>query len=305
MKIECPTCKQHLEIDDQYAGMQATCPSCKTVFTIPKIMVIQPAEIVDTHSVEKTGSKIAVASLLCAIIAFSIQCYSNWLFIFYLPFYLVAFITAIVAICKRCVIRGILMIFAIIIMSLLPVALASAKLKVQRMQTHTESTLPSKIEIITQDESPQKPEKKVRPKIKSFLGQTFGNTFKSGTPQKTETEIRYKFTPEKPFRKFSVYFVYVTPKTNRIYKVACMAKIQDSNAEEKILYEILEDKFQPISVDQGISSTTLHCNGSRIKIKNILFSRIVAIECIDDELEKIAEREKIEMEKAKTDTSVL
>ena len=58
MKFSCPKCAQHLEADDEMAGVSAQCPSCATQLTIPEQQRIPPVIPMDSP-VPSSGSIVA------------------------------------------------------------------------------------------------------------------------------------------------------------------------------------------------------------------------------------------------------
>lgn len=66
------------------------------------------------------------------------------------------------------------------------------------------------------------------------LGDVFSPTGIEGEAKQSVSDNRYQFTPEKPNKVFSEYFVVVTPTTHRIYRIIAIARWPDGNEGYKV-----------------------------------------------------------------------
>lgn len=75
MKIECPHCKQHYEIDEQYNGQVVECTTCKNEFYVEPYVenAIQPTPQTQTQVIKETpNSKSRLALVIGVILFFSL-----------------------------------------------------------------------------------------------------------------------------------------------------------------------------------------------------------------------------------------
>ncbi len=115
--FDCPSCGQHIEAPAAAAGRTVTCPNCKgpikVAGVVPEVTarpVVQQAEI-------KTNVKqgALIGGFVCFALGGLILFLSRWMFIFYGPLFLVAFILSIVAMAQRRVLGGIILLLMTII----------------------------------------------------------------------------------------------------------------------------------------------------------------------------------------------
>jgi hypothetical protein len=145
------------------------------------------------------------------------------------------------------------------------------------------------------------------------LGDTFDPVKASGKGALTDGTPMYQFTPEKPFRSFKRYFVMITPKTNRIYSIWGIGDFENTptaQKEQALILEILKQKYGEKKkeglmdrlsdikqIDQGDRSVVVKISG--------MMEVTMDIRYYDEPLRKIAEKERLELEAKKVDSSGL
>lgn len=153
--------------------------------------------------------------------------------------------------------------------------------------------------------------------IEGAFGQKFGDVFDiekaiskgaltSGTPM-------YEFKPDKGFRSFSRYFVLVTPATHKIYSIWGLGKVPNKETgaqEQSLVMQLLSEKYgdidkaDPMDAFNNIKHIT---KGSRYVLTKIdgVMDFSIEIRYVDQELEKLAEKERLVIEAKKVDASGL
>ncbi|MGR3174155.1 MAG: S1C family serine protease [Candidatus Scalindua sp.] len=135
----------------------------------------------------------------------------------------------------------------------------------------------------------------------------------------------YQFNPKKKFRSFDRYFVMITPKTHKIYSIWGLGRIDpggkdECEKEQALIMELLQKKYGSQkrhastvlervfefaygkSVDQGNRHVSVKCGSDQFSIESehgthLQFGYPIGIKYYDEELEKLAEKEQIEIEK--------
>ena len=145
------------------------------------------------------------------------------------------------------------------------------------------------------------------------LGSNFDITSSIGSNLLTDGTPMYKFKPENSFRSFSRYYVLITPKTKKVYSIWGIGDI-DSDAkckkEQDLVMAILVKKYGEMD-DQGLMSSlydskTISQGDKSVSTKCSGFSNVIIdIRYYDYELKTLAEKERIELESEKLDSSGL
>ena len=157
-------------------------------------------------------------------------------------------------------------------------------------------------------------------KIDGAFGISLGTTFESsqsiGQSSLTDGTPMYQFSPTKQFRSFSRYYVLITPTTNKIYSIWGLGSIENTQKCEKerdLVMSLLEKKYGGSDKESFSASMTEIFGGKSVKQgeRNILvkcsgfIDATIEIRYYDDNLRKIAEKERLEEEAEKVDSSGL
>lgn len=145
------------------------------------------------------------------------------------------------------------------------------------------------------------------------LGQVFNPDSAIGENSLTDGTPMYEFKPTKTFRSFTRYYVLITPISNKIYAIWGIGPMENDpicTKEQKLIMAILQDKYEKQEkedlfsnlydiekISQGDRFIITKCNG---------FSDVTLdIRYYDNNLEKLAENERIKYESKKLDSSGL
>ena len=145
------------------------------------------------------------------------------------------------------------------------------------------------------------------------LGEYFNPESAIGTGSLTDGTIMYQFQSEKPFRSFSRYYVLITPKTNKVYSIWGIGDMDSDGKcgkEQDLLMAILTKKYRESdnqgAMDSFMDIEKIDIGNKRIVTKCSGYSDVtIDIRYYDDELQIIAEEERIELESEKLDSSGL
>lgn len=142
------------------------------------------------------------------------------------------------------------------------------------------------------------------------LGDVFKGPFKATSSLNDGTPL-YEFTPAKPYRAFTRYYVTVTPTTKRISRIWAIGDQESDpkcDAERNVIKAVLEKKyggkFEDVlfsndeALKAGTKSVFLKCEG---------FSPPISIQAIyrDSSMMALEEKERVEQEATKVDTDGL
>ena len=145
------------------------------------------------------------------------------------------------------------------------------------------------------------------------LGDTFNISSAIGKGSLTDGTIMYQFTPKKKFRSFDKYYVMITPKTKRIYSIWAVGTVENTEVgtkEQAVIMSILEKKYGTKN-KEGLMDTMMDVKqidqGNRyIIVKVSGFANVtIDIRYYDKKLSQQAEKERIELEAEKVDSSGL
>jgi len=122
----------------------------------------------------------------------------------------------------------------------------------------------------------------------------------------------YKIFSEKPFRSFTKYFIQVTPKTNKIYTIRADGPVKNiaiGKKEQAVLMAILQKKYGSSTkkdfIDSLYNRETIN-QGNRYLLSKVSGIDIeISLHYYDKELQKLAEKERIELEVENIDDSGL
>lgn len=154
-------------------------------------------------------------------------------------------------------------------------------------------------------------------KIEGAFGMKLGEVFEPakavGKSELTDGTPMYEFAPEKTFRSFKKYFVLITPKTNRIYSIWGIGSAENTptaQKEQALIMEILRQKYgegEKQGIFDAMTDLTRVNQGERqvmVKISGIT-DVTIDIRYYDAPLTKLAEKERLEIEAKKVDSSSL
>ena len=154
-------------------------------------------------------------------------------------------------------------------------------------------------------------------KITGAFGMKLGNYFDPssaiGSTELTDGTPMYRFSPKKEFRSFDRYYVMITPKTHKIYGIWGIGKAENTEKckkEQAIIMELLQKKYG-FQEKEGLFDSLWDMKeidqGNRyIIVKYSGFMDVtIDIRYYDRDLEKLAEKERIELEASKVDSSGL
>ena len=145
------------------------------------------------------------------------------------------------------------------------------------------------------------------------LGQVFEPSTAIGVGELTDGTPMYQFTPVNRFRSFSKYYVMITPKTQRIYSIWGIGEMENDptcKKEQEVILDILKNKYgQPEKkgltmslfdaemIDHGDRNIIIKCSG--------FMDTTIDIRYTDQQLNEIANNERIELEGSQVDSSGL
>lgn len=150
--------------------------------------------------------------------------------------------------------------------------------------------------------------------ITGAFGRKLGEEFACGAADNVKHiatgEILYQFTPDKPFRKFSKYYLLITPASKKVYAIWAetgLMSASEAEREFKVLIAMLERRYRRKSVSGVIPSLDrreLRISGRSIYLMSSSTGK-VKLRYVDDDLEELAEQEAVMREAGKTDASSL
>ena len=141
-------------------------------------------------------------------------------------------------------------------------------------------------------------------KITRAFGMKLGSSFNpSKAIEKGKTSNNtsiYRFYPKHHFRSFTRYYVSITPKTHKIYKIWATNLIKDSKKckkEQEDIMLILEKKHGQLEKIESIPNAKIINQGNRditcICRESITYT--IAIQYTDQKLTQLANKEKFEI----------
>ncbi len=139
--------------------------------------------------------------------------------------------------------------------------------------------------------------------VKKAIGKS---SLTDGTPM-------YQFSPKIKFRSFENYYVLITPKTHKIYSIWGIGKVDNvekGKKEQALIMTILEKKYGKPEKEGFMSSmmdSSMITHGDRyVMVKLSGFTDVtIDIRYYDRKLTEMAEKERIEIEAEKVDSSGL
>ena len=145
------------------------------------------------------------------------------------------------------------------------------------------------------------------------LGDAFDPSSAIGRHELTDGTPMYQFRPKKQFRSFSRYYVMITPKTHKIYSIWGIGRMENDptcKKEQELVMSILKKKYgQPKKKDLTMSlfDAEMIDHGNRdIVCKCSGFMDVtIDIRYTDRKLKELANKERIEQESEKLDSSGL
>lgn len=152
--------------------------------------------------------------------------------------------------------------------------------------------------------------------ISGAFGITFGCKFnpdfsigqgslKDGTPM-------YMFQPVNKFRSFNQYFVMITPKTHLVYSIWAIGNIKNTETgkkEQAVIVSLLEQKYgkqEENNLVPNLYDAVLIRQSDRdimVKVSGVFNDHTIDIRYFDNEIKALAEKERIEIESKKVDSS--
>ncbi|OGT18845.1 MAG: hypothetical protein A2V90_02705 [Gammaproteobacteria bacterium RBG_16_57_12] len=145
------------------------------------------------------------------------------------------------------------------------------------------------------------------------LGQVFEPSSAIGKGELTDGTPMFQFNPENTFRSFSKYYVMITPKTHKIYSIWGIGTMQNDpicKKEQEVIMEILKKKYgQPKKKDLAMNlfDAEMIDHGDRVIVTKCsgFMDTTIDIRYTDQNLKEIANKERIEIEGNKLDSSGL
>jgi len=143
--------------------------------------------------------------------------------------------------------------------------------------------------------------------INEAFGKKLGDVFDITQGEETIMrggEVSYDFKPINPAGNFNLYRVVITPKTRRIYSIIAQGNIgsgQDENDAINFIVDQLTKKYGPENTkEEQRRSNHIFINGDRQILLGTTGSNYPDVDLIilvykDNTLEKMAEKEKLEM----------
>jgi len=154
-------------------------------------------------------------------------------------------------------------------------------------------------------------------KIDGAFGKKLGGVFNPagaiGTSELTDGTPMYQFSPEKPFRSFTKYYVLITPTTHKIYAIWGIGAVENTETgkkEQALLMELLQKKYGATK-EQGLmeklGDTRTISHGSRYAMTKLtgIIDVTIEIRYYDRDLQTEGEKERLAIEGKKVDASGL
>ena len=334
MKISCPHCESQLEAPEELHGKIVECPECNNELSVteenfvnpPKAPEVTAQSATSAHTVLKKNNGALYGCVMCLLVALILNFFSNFLFLLWGPLYLAAFVLAIVSIAQRRVALGItallLSIIFPLVMSSINISTGAIALKEAIEKEQNKDLILSKSDIKkTPSFKPastkitfSKPEiepQATKPQVIGAFGINLGSFFNPQDALKvsktTNGETLYIINAPKKIRKFTNYYVLITPKTQKIYSIWAQAKFKDGGAKREfsVIRNLIYKKYKNKG-KKGIFGSDCNWNIGKcnIYLKNSSFmNSSLEIRYTDNDLEKLAKQEFIQKESSKTDTS--
>ena len=145
------------------------------------------------------------------------------------------------------------------------------------------------------------------------LGQKFDTSTAIGKGSLTDGTPMYQFSPQNPFRSFKRYYVLITPKTNKVYAIWGIGDMENNEIaknEQAVIITILQKKYGK-EQEQGLMASmydarTIDQGNRYVMVKTSGITDVtIDIRYYDKALEKLAEKERIEIEAGKANSSGL
>jgi hypothetical protein len=145
------------------------------------------------------------------------------------------------------------------------------------------------------------------------LGDAFDPAKAISRASMTDGTPMYQFRPEKPFRSFSKYYVLVTPSTHKVYCIWGIGRVENTETgkkEQAIVMQAIEEKYGPqdnAGLMDGFYDSQHITQGSKMVMTKItgFMDTTIEIRYYDNELEKVAEQERLAIEGKKVDKTGL
>jgi len=145
------------------------------------------------------------------------------------------------------------------------------------------------------------------------LGAIFNPKSAIGTASLNDGTPMYQFNPSKKFRFFDKYYVMITPKTHKIYSIWGIGTVENTEIgkkEQAVLMAILQKKYgkpQKEGLFESLMDAKIIDHGNRYIIVKVsgLTDVTIDIRYYDRKLSQLAEKERIELEANKLNSSGL
>jgi hypothetical protein len=149
-------------------------------------------------------------------------------------------------------------------------------------------------------------------KIEGAFGLALGDVF-DVTKQGLEANAKKAlvptpFTPDKPNRAFSEYYVFISPKSHRIYKIIATGKFPDENAGYKVFAAIAAFLNKKYGDGADTGATKVVQNNRSVEVTNKNSSRAeltVQVSFEDDDAARQAGQEQLDAAIKALDTTGL
>ncbi len=317
MNIQCPKCKQILNIPDHLAGQKIQCSKCKHCFSVPTQFTSLDYTVIP--QTKKESYALLNAAQFCILVA-AILNFISFLFSFiFYPLYLVAFILSIVAITRGQTIRGIATLFFTILCPVIMVVLkfifgatVFAVIFSSFIDSfNTPNTDESAISVPVSSDDNKLPFKSTNNdcELNSFCGIDFGMEFNVSDTNKfikdPSGETLYYYEPdysksEKILSKPSECYVIITPETNEIHTVILRKNIihpdtiddsiQKASQAIKDFYQVEEE--DTVSLNTGEKKFVFKNGSVYLKSINGVSGNLIEVRACNTEYNEINNNEK-------------
>lgn len=154
-------------------------------------------------------------------------------------------------------------------------------------------------------------------KIEGAFGKKLGTVFDTSTAigkgSLTDGTVMYQFSPKSRFRSFDRYYVMITPKTKKIYSIWAIGDVENTSVGEKeqaLIMTLLEKKYGKNKkeglFDDLMGAKQIDQGDQYVMVKISGFMDVtIDIRYYNKKLRDLAEKERLELEAEKVDSSGL
>lgn len=341
IKVECSNCGQHVLLDDFAAGQTFACPGCgQSISPRPAFASAPPPAVAVPVSARELQTNVKQGAAIGGWVSFGLAAIIMFIpiptWFIYGPLFLASFILGIVAISQKRIASGVTLLLANVIGApvLFIVALAigiatwSGALDRARQRATERSTtgITNRVEdgspAVASDPTPvaARPVAAATPaveKIEGAFGKRLGDIFHPaqavGTSKLTDGTPMYEFATTTGFRSFKRYYVMVTPTTHKIYSIWGIGSVENTEAgkkEQAVIMELLRQKYgvaEKEGLFDSLGDVKRVTQRDRYVVTKLTGFANVTIEIryYDQQMEKLAEKERLASEVQRADKTGL